>query len=125
MKATEKKTTTPKKVKKKFKPAFVVDATGVEDPKELLAAYGIAKQNAGIVMTEEEFEAIIETVTQMTIDQIFDGYNCVALAGGKTLRFDITGLSSLFEDTCRNECECCHKTKKKNFFSRMWNKVFH
>lgn len=125
MKATEKKTTTPKKVKKKFKPAFVVDATGVEDPKELLAAYGIAKQNAGIVMTEEEFEAIVETVTQMTIDQIFGGYNCVALAGGKTLRFDITGLSSLFEDSCSNKCECCHKAKKKNFFSRMWNKVFH
>jgi hypothetical protein len=49
-----------KNVKKIIKPAYIVDAINCESPFDLLVAFGEAKQNAGLPITKDELEAIIE-----------------------------------------------------------------
>lgn len=119
MKTTEKKTPNKRK-KPAFKPVYVVDFTNVEDASDMLAAFALAKQGAGLAITDEEFDAVITQITDFTVEQMFKGYNCVALIDGQYMRFNIKGLSK--EDQCTAPIK---KNEKKNFFTRAWNKLFH
>lgn len=50
---------TVKKTKKNTKPAFVVDITECEDANDMLIEFGYTKQAAGLPITTDELEAII------------------------------------------------------------------
>jgi hypothetical protein len=51
---------TKKSTKKTFKPTYTVDITNCEDPFDVLVQFGLAKQNAGLPITDDELNAIID-----------------------------------------------------------------
>lgn len=89
-----------KKTTKKTNPAFEVDLTWCTTPTEIYAAFGMAKQRAGLPMKNFEFQAIVS--------QLLDIKATAAEA---------------FDNICRAlisiECKC--EQKKPNVFKRFWN----
>lgn len=51
---------TKKSTKKTFKPAYTVDITNCKDTFDVLVQFGLAKQKAGLPITDDELDAIIE-----------------------------------------------------------------
>lgn len=88
-----KKNTTKKSIK--FKPAYTVNIANCEDATEVALEFALAKQNAGLHLTNENLEAIVNRA----ID--------VALESEPTVIFV-------------NECEC-NCSKKKPWYKRFWN----
>ena len=52
---------------KKFNPAYIVDITNCENDREILCAFGIAKQKAGFAITDDELDAIVNENSIITI----------------------------------------------------------
>lgn len=103
----------PKKKKpvKKFNPAFVVDLTGDLSMTEIYAKFGLAKQRAGLAISDTEFEAIVSLLAQCAADffvkHIFE-LPCtnIRIDGDEKLEFDSNGK---------------FRVKKPNIFKRFWN----
>lgn len=89
-----------KKTTKKTNPAFEVDLTLCTTPTEIYAAFGMAKQRAGLPMKNFEFQAIVSQLLDIkaTAAEAFDNI-CNAL----------------------NSIECKCEQKKPNVFKRFWN----
>ena len=105
MKKTIKKTT------KTVKPAFIVDMTEVNTPSELYAAFGLAKQDAKLPMTDEELTAIINITIATVLETIIKEFNKLPCK-----QFEITNGEKLVFDEKGNV-----KVKKPNIFRRFWN----
>ena len=102
---------TTKKTKKVTKPAFIVDLTNVTTPSELYAAFGLAKQDAKLPITDDELMAIINVAVNTTIEVLLNEFNelphnDIEIKNGEKLVFDEKGN---------------FKVKKPNIFRRFWN----
>lgn len=102
---------TTKKITKTVKPAFIVDLTNVETPTELYAAFGLAKQDANLPMTDDELVAIVNIAVGTTLAALQDAFNKLPFQ-----KFDITNGEKLVFDEKGNV-----KVKKPNIFRRFWN----
>ena len=97
--------------KKEKKPAFIVDLTNVETPADIFIQFGLAKQRAGLGMTDAEFTALYERAIEFGID--------TAVAGLMTIphkEFSVKDGEKLILDGFGNV-----KIKKPNIFKRFWN----
>lgn len=56
-----------KNTKKKFTPAYTVDITNCTDAFDVLVAFGLAKQSAGLAITDDELQAIVDEFGSTTI----------------------------------------------------------
>lgn len=112
MKKDTKKVT--KKTVKEFKPAFVVDLTNAESMTDVYVAFGLAKQEAGLPISDTEFDAIIDKtveisvreLTKMSKEAFSKATHIVNITGDEKLVFDADGG---------------FKVKKPNVFKRFWN----
>lgn len=104
------KKTETKKTKKAVKPQFIVDLTNVENPTELYAAFGLAKQSANLPITNAELDAIIGVTTNIAMklmaDSIVENSRAIEITGDEKLVFDVNGK---------------YTVKKPNIFRRFWN----
>lgn len=108
---------TNKKVTKTVKPAFIVDLTNVETPTELYAAFGLAKQDANLPMTDDELIAIVNIAVNTTFAALQDVFNKLPFQEFDIIQeFDITNGEKLIFDEKGNI-----KVKKPNIFRRFWN----
>ena len=89
-----------KKTTKKINPAFEVDLTWCTTPIEIYAAFGMAKQRAGLPMKNFEFQAIVSELMDV-----------------KTMTYTI--IDNLCEAI--NSAEFKEEQKKPNVFKRFWN----
>lgn len=85
---------TIKKTKKNFKPVFTVDITECETPNDMMIEFGYAKQQAGLPITNEELEAMIDEAVEVA-----------------TICNEVKKLVV---------CEC-YKPKKQPWYKRFWN----
>ena len=102
---------TNKKVTKTVKPAFIVDLTNVETPDELYAAFGLAKQDANLPMTDDELVAIVNIAINTTLSVLQDTFKKLPYK-----EYNITNGEKLIFDENGNV-----KVKKANIFRRFWN----
>lgn len=105
MKKTTKKTT------KAVKPAFTVDMTEVNTPTELYAAFGLAKQDAKLPITDEELTAIINLTIATVMETLAKEFEKLPYK-----EYEITKGEKLIFDEKGNV-----KVKKPNIFRRFWN----
>ena len=101
---------TVNKTKKEKKPAFIVDLTNVETPNDIFVQFGLAKQRAGLSMTDAELTAIYERAIEFGID--------TAIAGLMTIphkEYVVENGNKLILDEFGNA-----KIKKPNIFKRIW-----
>jgi hypothetical protein len=112
MKKDTKKVT--KKTVKEFKPAFVADLTDAESMTDVYVAFGLAKQDAGLPISDVELDAIIDKTIEISVRELtkmskeaFDkATHIVSITGDEKLVFDADGG---------------FKVKKPNVFKRFWN----
>lgn len=104
------KKTETKKTKKSTKPTCIVDLTNVETLTDVFAAFGIAKQKAGIPITEDELGAIIDKTIDLTEQAISEK---IAL---NTKKVKIEKDEKIIFDANGN-----YTIKKPNIFKRFWN----
>ena len=108
MKKDTKKVT--KVSKKKFEPKFTVDLTNVQEPRDIYAKFGLAKHNAGLPMTDDELEAIIDKVADYTRDLLYYkmllNFIPVKIHDDEKITIDAKGNVEV---------------KKPNIFKRFWN----
>lgn len=102
---------TTKKVTKTVKPAFIVDLTNVETPAELYAAFGLAKQDANLPMTDDELVSIVNIAVNTTLAALQDAFSKLPYT-----EYNITNGEKLIFDEKGNV-----KVKKANIFRRFWN----
>lgn len=100
-----------KKIKKNFKPEFIVDLTDVKDTNDLYVRFALAKHNAKIAMTDTELEAFFQYAIDGTVKclkEIASEIPChrVNIKDGEKIIFDAYGNV---------------KVKKPNIFVRFWN----
>jgi hypothetical protein len=107
MKKDTKKTV--KKTKKEFKPAFIADLTEAKSARDAYVAFGLAKQGAGLPMTDAEFDAIINTTVEVCANACVDSL-CACSKEIKVNADDKVVIS-------KNGVE----VKKPNVFRRFWN----
>lgn len=114
MKKDTKKVT--KKTVKEFKPAYVVDLTDAESTTDVYVAFGLAKQGAGLPISDTELDAIIDKTVEISVRELtkmskeaFDkATHIVNIEGDDKLVFDSKGGFTV---------------KKPNVFKRFWNWV--
>ena len=114
MKKDTKKVT--KKTVKEFKPAFVVDLTDAKSMTDVYVAFGLAKQSAGLPISDVEFDAITDKIVEISVHELaemskeaFDkATRIVNITGDEKLVFDAKGGFTV---------------KKPNVFKRFWNWV--
>lgn len=102
---------TNKKITKTVKPAFIVDLTNVETPAELYAAFGLAKQDANLPMTDDELVSIVNIAINTTLTTLKDAFDKLPYT-----EYNITNGEKLIFDEKGNV-----KVKKPNIFRRFWN----
>ena len=100
-----------KVIKKTKKPQFVVDLTNVENPVQLYAKFGLAKNEAGLPMLKDELNAIMLVsglVGAEALGEILSEIPCKSfeIKNGEKLVFDDKGKFMV---------------KKPNIFRRFWN----
>lgn len=99
-----------KKSTKKIKPAFIVNLTDFENPADVYYRFGIAKQNAKLPMTDNEFSGVINKIVDLATIMLIAKQtlcsNCVKVEDGEKLIFDSKGN---------------YTVKKPNIFRRFWN----
>lgn len=104
------KKTETKKTKKAVKPQFIVDLTNIENPTELYAAFGLAKQSANLPITDAELDAILGVTTilamKLMADSMIQNSKAIEITGDEKLVFDVNGKYTI---------------KKPNIFRRFWN----
>lgn len=101
---------TVKKTEKVKKPAFIVDLTNVETPNDIYVQFGLAKQRAGLAMTDDELIAIYTRAIEFGVD--------TAIAGLMTVphkEYVVENGAKLILDEFGNA-----KIKKPNMFKRFW-----
>lgn len=100
--------------KKSNKPAYVVDITWCNDLYDTALAFAIAKQKAGVPLSDENVDIICTAV----VDEFGDVLNDLGF---------IKKTNHLIEPATRTVCVCetCEKPKKKgNIFKRFWKWLF-
>lgn len=108
MKKDTKKVT--KTSKKKVEPKFIVDLTEIKDPKDVYVRFALAKQGAGLPITDQEFKAVINKVIDITEKVLAEEFALTAT------RIELQpGEKVVFGDNGKV------KIKKPNIFKRFWN----
>lgn len=106
----KKETKTKKTTKKTVSPKFIVDLTKAECANDVFAQFAVAKQEAGLPMTENEFNAVVLASGLMAVEALGEAINKVSkeieIKNGEKLVFDAKGN---------------FKVKKPNIFRRFWN----
>lgn len=106
----KKETKTKKTTKKTISPKFIVDLTKAESATDVYAQFGLAKQEAGLPLSNEEFNAIILIVAGVAVESLGEVIDNVAksieIKRGEKLVFDAKGHFTI---------------KKPNIFRRFWN----
>ena len=106
-KISKKATVVPKK---DLKPKFTVDLTKAECANDVFAQFAVAKQEAGLPMTDNEFNAVVLASSMMAVEALGEAINKVSkeieIKNGDKLVFDSKGN---------------FKVKKPNIFRRFWN----
>lgn len=97
---------------KKFKPAFTVDLTNVNNVEDAYVKFALAKQEAGVPMNCNEFNSVIDKVINLTIDAIFS--KRIEELGWATVMEVPEGYTAVITDNGI-------KVKKHNIFKRFWN----
>lgn len=110
-KKTVKKTS---KVVKEFKPKFVVDLTKVKEPSDICIAFAMAKQGAGLPISDTEMRAVIDKTVELSMDCMLACSRSVFNEVAKTV--EINGDEKLVFDSKGQ-----FKVKKPNIFKRFWN----
>lgn len=98
---------TKKKNVKTVKPVFTVDIRNVETVDSTHAAYGLAKQSAGLPITNTELTCIITIVANSVAKAVA---NITASYKYANLLCDILNKKG-------------QKAQKKNIFKRIWDKL--
>lgn len=107
-KEIEKKTV--KKTAKKVEPKFIVDLTDVESPKDVYVKFALAKQHAGLPLTNVEFGAVIDKVTDIATEILY----CKLMLAAHPI--EVVGDDQLVFNS-KGQFE----VKKPNIFKRFWN----
>jgi len=96
--------------KKLIKPAYVVDITKCDDSYDTALAFAVAKQKAGIPLSDENINAICTSAIDTFID-ILDELGYI-------------DKQNHFITPCTCTVCVCEKPKKRNIFKRFWNWLF-
>jgi len=110
-KKTVKKTS---KVVKEFKPKFVVDLTKIKEPSDIYVAFAMAKQSAGLPISDTEMKAVIDKTVELSMNCMFACSRSIFNEMAKTV--EINGDEKLVFDSKGQ-----FKVKKPNIFKRFWN----
>ena len=101
---------TTKKTKKVAKPAFIVNLTKADSATEVYAQFALAKQEAGLPISSEEFNAVMLVSAMVAIDALGEAIDKVSkqieIKNDEKLVFDAKGHFIV---------------KKPNIFRRFWN----
>lgn len=94
---------------KKFKPVYTVDITQCKDEHDVALAFALAKQNAGVPLSNANFEVICATAVDEFANYLDElGY--------------IKKTNNHIEPIINTVCICnTEKPKKQNIFKRFWN----
>ena len=88
-----------KKTTKNTKPAYLVYVNDIETLSDINVAFGIAKQEAGLPISADEFDAITDFIVKTTV-------------------------ASLLPQTIFMQCINCEtKVKKQPWYKRAWKKI--
>lgn len=89
---------------------FIVDLTNVNDPTTMIAAFGFAKQEAGLPMLDNELDAIIVKACELSCNAFISAIDAnakdIEIKKDEKIVFDAKGQ---------------FKIKKSNIFKRFWN----
>ena len=106
----KKETKTKKTTKKTVSPKFIVDLTKAESATDVYAQFALAKQEAGLPLSNEEFNAIMLIAGIVAVEDLGEAINNVSksieIKNGEKLVFDAKGHFTV---------------KKPNIFRRFWN----
>ena len=106
----KKETKTKKTTKKTVSPKFIVDLTKAETATDVYAQFALAKQEAGLPISNEELNAIMLIAGVMAVDALGEVISKaskeIKIENGEKLVFDSKGHFII---------------KKPNIFRRFWN----